>query len=200
MGQFQRVNNVLPEAVRVLMLVTRVCDDLRIPYLVGGSMASALYGVPRSTLDADIVADIELEQVHEFISALGADFYADDEMIRGAIEHRSSFNLIHLEAMFKVDVFIPKDRSFDRMQFNRRVEHVFAIEPDQKAFFTSAEDIILAKLDWYRLGNEVSDRHWRDILGVLKVQAGRLNMDYLHHWAAELNVADLLQRALKESE
>ena len=131
---------------------------------------------------------------------LGADFYADDEMIRGAIEHRSSFNLIHLEAMFKVDVFIPKDRSFDRMQFNHRVEHVFAIEPDQKAFFTSAEDIILAKLDWYRLGNEVSDRQWRDILGVLKVQAGRLNMDYLHHWAAELNVADLLQRALKESE
>lgn len=199
MGRFQGVNSVLPEAVRVLMLVTRVCEDLRIPYLVGGSMASALYGVARSTLDADIVADIGLEQVHEFVAALDADFYADDEMIRGAIEHRSSFNLIHLETMFKVDVFIPKDRPFDRMQFDRRVEQVFSIEPEQKVFITSAEDIILAKLDWYRLGNEISDRQWRDILGVLKVQAGRLDMDHLHQWAAELNVADLLQRALKES-
>jgi hypothetical protein len=191
---------MLPESISALMLVVTVFERLRIPYLVGGSMASALYGVARSTLDADIVADIRLDQVSELVAALGADFYADDEMIRGAIERRASFNLIHLKTMFKVDVFVRKDRPFDRIQFQRRVEQLFATNPEQKAFMTTAEDIILAKLEWYRLGNEVSDRQWRDILGVLKVQAGRLDLDYLHHWAVELKVADLLQRVLKESE
>ena len=71
-------------------------------------------------------------------------------------------------------------------------------ESERKGYVASAEDIILAKLEWYRLGGEVSDRQWRDILGVLKVQAGRVDLDYLRHWAAELKVDDLLQRALKE--
>jgi len=191
---------VLPESVSVMMLVVNVFERLQIPYLIGGSMASALYGVARSTLDADMVAEIHLEQVGVLVKTLGNDFYADDEMIRDAIHHHSSFNLIHLTTIFKVDVFIRKERPFDRIQFQRRVEQLFATNPEQKAFMTTAEDIILAKLEWYRIGNEISDRQWRDILGILKVQAGRLDLDYLNYWAIELNVADLLQRALKESE
>jgi hypothetical protein len=199
MGLFQERNSMLPESVHVLMLVTKAFENLRIPYLVGGSIASALYGVARSTLDVDIVAEIRLEQVGELVAELGADFYTDDEMICGAIKHQSSFNLIHLKTIFKVDVFIRKDRPFDRMQFERRIEQVFATEPEQKAFITTAEDIILAKLEWYHLGGEVSDRQWRDILGVLKVQAGQLDKDYLSQWASELNIADLLDKALKET-
>lgn len=191
---------MLPESVSVLMLVVDIFERLQIPYLIGGSMASALYGVTRSTLDADMVADLHQEQVGALAKALGDDFYADEEMIRDAILHLSSFNLIHLKTMFKVDVFIRKERPFDRVQFERRIEQVFATNPVQKAFMTTAEDIILAKLEWYRMGSEVSDRHWRDILGILKVQAGRLDLNYLSQWASELKVADLLQRALKESE
>lgn len=190
---------MLPEFINVLMSVIEVFERLQIPYLVGGSLASALHGVARSTLDADIVADIHAEQVGALIEALGDDFYADDEMILGAIQHRSSFNLIHLETMFKVDVFIRKERPFDRVQFERRLEQVFAANPERKAFITSAEDIILVKLEGYRLGGEVSDRQWRDILGVLNVQAGCLDLDYLKRWADELKVLDLLRRALKES-
>jgi hypothetical protein len=191
---------MLPEAVGVLMLVVEAFDHLHIPYFIGGSMASALYGVTRSTIDADMVAEVKPEQVRFLVEALGEVFYADEEMILDAISQGSSFNLIHLKTMFKVDVFVRKDRPFDRIQFQRRVEQVFAVDPEQKAFIATAEDTILAKLEWYRLGGEVSDRQWRDILGVLKVQAGRLDLDYLHEWAVELGVADLLQQAIKESQ
>ena len=190
---------MLPEAVGVMMLVVEAFDRLHIPYLIGGSMASALHGVTRSTIDADMVAEIELEQARPLIEILRNDFYADEEMILDAVLHRSSFNLIHLKTMFKVDVFVRKERPFDQAQFQRREEQVFSIETDQKAFVASAEDTILAKLEWYRLGGEVSDRQWRDILGVFKVQAGRLDLGYLQKWAAELKVTDLLQKALRES-
>jgi hypothetical protein len=191
---------MLPESVSVIMLVVNTFEHLDIPYLIGGSMASALYGVARSTLDADLVAEIQQEQVGSLVKSLGNDFYADDEMIRDAIHHCSSFNLIHLKTMFKVDVFLRKERSFDRVQFQRKVEQMFSDNPEQKAFMATAEDIILAKLEWYRMGGELSDRQWRDILGVLKVQAGRLDLDYLSQWATELKVSDLLQQAMKESE
>jgi len=191
---------MLPEAVNVLMLVVEAFDRLHIPYLIGGSMASALHGVTRSTIDADLVAAIMPEQAHTVVQVLSGDFYVDEETILDAILHQSSFNLIHLKTMFKVDVFIRKDRPFDQAQFQRREEQLFTVDPDQKAFVATAEDIILAKLEWYRQGGEVSDRQWRDILGVLKVQAGRLDLDYLQKWAVELGVADLLKRALKESE
>ena len=191
---------MLPEAVNVLMLVVEAFDRLHIPYLIGGSMASALHGVTRSTIDADLVAAIMPEQAHTVVQVLSGDFYVDEETILDAILHQSSFNLIHLKTMFKVDVFIRKDRPFDQAQFQRREEQLFTVDPDQKAFVATAEDIILAKLEWYRQGGEVSDRQWRDILGVLRVQADRLDQDYLQKWAVELGVADLLKRALKESE
>lgn len=191
---------MLPEAVNVLMLVVEAFDRLHIPYLIGGSMASALHGVTRSTIDADLIAEIKPEQAHAVVQMLGEDFYVDEEMILDAILHKGSFNLIHLKTMFKVDVFIRRDRPFDQAQFQRREEQLFSVDRDQKAFVATAEDTILAKLEWYCLGGEISDRQWRDILGVIKVQEGQLELEYLQKWAVELGVADLLQKALKESE
>ena len=190
---------MLPESVRVMMLVVECFERLRIPYLIGGSVASAWHGVARSTLDTDIVAEIGLDQVDDVHAALKGEFYSSDDMMRDAIRQRSSFNLIHLATMFKVDVFIRKDRPFDQSQFERKAERIVAADPEQRAFLSTAEDTVLAKLEWYRLGGQVSDRQWRDIVGVLKVQAGRLDLDYLARWAQALDVAELLQRALKES-
>jgi hypothetical protein len=183
-----------------MMIVVDAFERLNIPYLIGGSMASTLYGVARSTIDADLVADMNPEQVEPLVTVLGEEFYSDSDMIRDAIHHQSSFNLIHLSTAFKVDVFILKRRPFDRVQFQRRIYWVITKDPERKAYTATAEDTILSKLEWFRMGDEVSDRQWRDILGVLKVQAGRLDPDYLRQWAAELGVADLLQKAIKEAE
>ena len=191
---------MLPEVIQVIMLVVEAFDRLQTRYFISGSVASALHGVTRSTIDADLVAEIEPNQVSELINLLGAGFYADEEMILDAIRHRSSFNFVHLNTMYKVDVFLRKERPFEDAQFRRREEQVFSTEPDQKAFVATAEDTILAKLEWYRMGGEVSDRQWRDILGVLKVQADRLDRDYLQEWALELGVSDLLEKAQKEAE
>jgi hypothetical protein len=187
------------ESTRVTLLVTQTLERLGIPYAVGGSLASSLHGVMRSTLDVDIVADMRVEHIQPLFAALSKEFYADDEMMKDAIEHHSSFNLIHYETAFKVDIFIRKTRLFDQIQLERRRSSVIATDPEESIYITSPEDTILSKLEWYRMGGEVSDRQWRDILGVLKTQAGGLDLDYLRKWAIELKVADLLDRALKES-
>jgi hypothetical protein len=100
---------------------------------------------------------------------------------------------------FKVDIFVRKPRPFDTKQLERRRASVIATDPEQTIYVTSSEDVILSKLEWYRMGGEVSDRQWRDVLGVLKTRAGELELDYLRKWAKELNVGDLLERALKEA-
>lgn len=191
---------MLGETTRITLLVTQTLERLGIPYAVGGSLASSLYGVMRATLDVDIVADMRLEHVAPLVTALSQEFYADADMMRGAIEHHSSFNLIHYETAFKVDIFIQKPRSFDHMQLRRRIQSVITNDPSQSIYVTSPEDTILAKLEWYRLGDEVSERQWRDVLGVMKVRAGDLDLVYLRRWADELQVVDLLERALQEAQ
>ncbi len=186
------------DASRITLLVTQTLEQIGIPYAVGGSFASSLHGVMRSTLDVDIVADMQIEHIQPLVATLSKEFYADDEMIKGAIEHQSSFNLIHYETSFKIDIFIRKSRRFDEMQLQRRKLSIIATDPEESVYITSPEDTILAKLEWYRMGGEVSDRQWRDILGVLKTQQGQLDLAYLRKWAGELKVSDLLERALKE--
>lgn len=187
------------EPIAVTMMVIDVLDTLGAPYAIGGSLASALHGVMRATMDADLVADLRPEHAEPLAQALGNAFYADVEMIRDAIRRHGSFNLIHLETMFKVDVFVAKPRAFDRSQLARRQLHLLSEDPEHHAYVTSAEDIVLSKLEWYRMGSEVSDRQWSDVLGVLKVQGSRLDRDYIHRMAVELGVADLLERAFEEA-
>jgi hypothetical protein len=190
---------MINEPVQATMLVINALDELGVPYVIGGSLASAVHGVMRATMDTDIVADLHANHARPLVDALSAVFYADEEMIRDAIEHHSSFNLIHLETMFKVDVFIPKDREFDQLQLSRRTAQVISTDPQEVAFVASAEDTILAKLEWYRMGGEFSDRQWRDILGVIKVQSENLDLPYLRKWAGQLGVPDLLEKALEQS-
>lgn len=188
------------DITRILLLVTQTFDHIGIPYAVGGSLASSLYGIMRATLDVDIVADMRREHIEPLVAAISQEFYADAGMIHGAIEHHGSFNLVHYETAFKVDVFIRKTRAFDRLQLERRRFLVIATDPERGIFVASPEDTILAKLEWFRLGGEVSNQQWRDILGVMEARPGELGLDYLRQWANELGVSDLLERALREAD
>lgn len=185
------------EPVEVTLKVTDVFENLFVPYLIGGSLASMLYGMVRTTQDSDIIAEMRPEHIQPFVSALRDDFYIDEEMIAESIQRNSSFNIIHRETMFKVDIFIPRQRPFLQSQLTRAKRQTFSFETDVSAKFASPEDTILSKLEWYRLGGEVSERQWRDVLGVLKTRAGELDLDYLRSWAKELKVEDLLERALE---
>ena len=112
---------------------------------------------------------------------------------------RRSFNLIHLETMFKIDVFVSKDRPFDREAARRApAQAIDQSAATPRVNLASAEDTVLAKLEWFRRGGETSERQWWDIVGVLRVNPNA-DAGYLHHWAAELGVADLLERALAQA-
>jgi hypothetical protein len=187
---------MLPEPIAVTVLVTRVFEKLNIQYLIGGSLASTVYGMVRTTQDVDIIADMQLQHTQPFITALQGDFYMDHVMIADSIQHKSSFNSIHRKTMFKVDVFIPSNNPFQQSQFTRTQKLIILNEPEVRANFASPEDTILSKLEWFRKGGEVSERQWRDVLGIFKVRAGALDLDYMRKWARELDVIDLLEKAL----
>ena len=190
---------MLSEPIAVTLLVIEALQALDVPYLIGGSLASAVHGVARATLDTDLLADLRSEHAEPLAQALGETFYVDVEAIQDAIRRRRSFNVIHLETMFKVDVFVRKRRPYDQAQFKRCQPQVIATDPQCTAYVASAEDTVLTKLEWYRMGGEVSDRQWRDVLGVLKVQGERLDLAYLRRWAAALGVAVLLEQALVQA-
>ena len=188
---------MLSEPIRVTLKVISAFERLGIPYLIGGSLASAVYGMVRATMDADLVAEIEPSQVSSLVDLLNDEFYIDAYMILDAILHYSSFNLIHFETMFKVDVFILKQSPFDRSQMERRIHQSVGDSPDEQAYFCTAEDIILAKLEWFRAGGELSERQWRDILGVINLQEDRLDYEYLQKWAGILGIQDLYIKAIQ---
>ena len=188
-----------PDPLAATLTVVHILESLRIPYLITGSLASALHGLARSSMDADLVADLRMEHAEPLVRELGEAFYVDLHAVREAIRRRSRFNAIHLEGAFKVDVFVCRDRPFDHVQLERRALYEVSPEAAAAAHFASPEDLVLSKLELYRLGHESSARQWGDVLGVMKVQGETLDLCYLQRWAAELGVAELLERPLKES-
>ena len=188
----------VPDILAAITPIVEALEELGIPYHIGGSVASSLYGLPRLTIDADLVADIRMEHVRPLVRQLETDYYIDEDMIRDAIRRQSSFNVIHQDTILKVDIFIPKSRLFDQEELYR-VQQEVLLEGTRPFNVASPEGTILNKLEWYRMGGEVSDRQWNDILGVLKVQGTSLDMAYLQRWAANLNVTDLLERALVDA-
>jgi hypothetical protein len=190
----------LADIVLATSPVADAFEFLGISYYIGGSVASSIHGIARATLDIDLVASLKASHIRPLVQWLTQGYYIDEAMLRDALQRQSCFNLVHLETMLKLDVYVLGDRPFDQESFGRRRLDTLEDEEGSRCFYVgSPEDILLHKLEWFRLGGEVSERQWGDVQGVLKVQAKLLDREYLERWAKEVGIADLLQRALIEA-
>lgn len=187
------------DIIKALSRVIDCFDRLGISYYIGGSVASSAYGMARATMDVDLVASIEMSQVEHLVSSLEAHYYISAEMIRDAIRRCASFNLIHLETMIKIDVFILKDQPYNSQAMARRRSDTLDEASSCKFYLSSPEDAVLSKLQWYQIGGRVSEQQWKDVIGVLKVQRDKLDLEYLKYWASRLNLSDLLNRSLDDA-
>lgn len=176
-----------------LEIVLNHLEECAIPYMITGSFASNIHGVPRVTHDADIVIKTDLPNLIRFIDKLGDDFYADSETAREEFAGNRMFNIIHLPTGFKIDLIFRKKRSFSKEEFLRRQKNQFL---GQFRWFTTAEDIILAKLEWAKMSE--SERQFSDAVNVAKIHCKTIDHRYLLRWARELSVEKLLQKLFSE--
>lgn len=200
--KFAEVPTMNAEALENLPVIRHVMGTFRrlnISCALGGSWASSLQGEARMTNDADVTSEPFAGKELAFAQSFDSDYYLNLDTIQGAVRNRSSFNIIHVPSGFKVDVFVRKDRPFEQSVLARRIALPAPDAPEETIDVVTAEDVILLKLEWFRLGGEVSDRQWGDVLGVLRVQGTRLDATYLDHWAGELGVSDLLAKARAEA-
>lgn len=183
-------------AIEVLLRTVTLLDRLEIPYVVGGSFASSLFGEARSTADVDLAVVLSSSDVASFVDAVSDTFFVAESHVADAVHQHGSFNLIDLRSPYKVDVFVLGEDLLDRRQIERRQRVDIG---DREVWVTSPEDQVLRKLTWYRLGGEVSERQWRDVVSILAIHGDRVDLDDLDRTAARLGLTDLLERAREDA-
>ena len=172
----------------LLKKIVEALENLRIPYLVTGSVAAMAYGEPRLTNDIDIVADINEKNIPGLIDSFPPDeFYLSADMIRQAIIHRGQFNIIHPVSGLKVDIFVKRDTPFEHSRF-RRIRRIQPAESYQ-ANFAAPEDIIIKKMEFYQKGS--SEKHLRDITGILKISGPEIDYAYITEWSKNLGLTEI---------
>jgi hypothetical protein len=178
----------------LLRYVTGVLEKLSLRYFVTGSVVAIFFGEPRFTNDIDVVVDLKPERIQEFCAEFPqADFYLSEEAVRRAVRQHSQFNIIHPASGLKVDVMIPSASPFNSVRFSRAARIKPA--PDYDAVFSSPEDVILKKMEYYREGG--SDKHLRDIAGILKISADLIDRPYIADWAARLELSEIWDSVLR---
>jgi len=180
---------------RAFLDLTRYLDQLSLPYVVGGSFASSTFGIPRSTLNVDLVVDLTPDQAFQLATITASDFAVDPDHARQAVASNRSFNLLHMTAVYKFDIFPATFFLHGAQQISRRIfVEGTALAQAELVPILSAEDVLLAKLAWYRLGGETSDRQWSDLQGIWQMQQDNLDRLYLQSWAKKMKTTDLLER------
>jgi hypothetical protein len=170
--------------LEVLQRVTAALDRAGIAYMLTGSFASVYYGSPRSTQDIDLVIAANPTQLRAFIGGLpSGEYYTDLDAALEAHKRMSLFNIIDLKSGWKIDLIIRKTRPFSQAEFGRRQLLGMQGIP---LFITSAEDVILSKLEWSKLAQ--SQRQIEDAAGILRIRADSLDRSYLDNWVRELGL------------
>jgi nucleotidyltransferase AbiEii toxin of type IV toxin-antitoxin system len=177
----------------LLQMVATVLDGLGVPYLVVGSTASTIYGEPRFTNDVDVVLDLRPDQVDAFCAAFPSpEFYLSQAAVESAVRKRFQFNIIHPSSGFKVDCILATNDPFDESRFRRRLR--IPSGGANEISVATAEDVIIKKLEYFRLGE--SEKHIRDIMGILRQQGSRVDCDYIAHWAGLKGLTDIWDAVL----
>ncbi len=196
--------SVEPKAIDTMLAATTIFERLGIPYCVGGSMASSIFGEDRSTRDVDVLIQLRGRHMQGLFNALEGAFYVQYQDIAEAVSRapsyrdqptqRATFNAVYQPTLYKVDVFVSSDRPFEKSQLFRRQRQIVGLNGEQ-AYTASPEDTILAKLEWFEMSNRQLDRQWSDVRAILEVQR-QLDLRYLRTWAAQLGVGALLEKAI----
>jgi hypothetical protein len=164
-----------------------VLEHLEIEYMVVGSFASMAYGEPRSTLDIDIVIDVTEEQLERLCDAFPEnDFYVSRDAARAALRQRSQFNVIRPDTGNKIDFMITREDAWSREEMSGRRR--LNLLPGREGFAARAEDVIIGKLIYYKEGG--SDKHLRDVAGILKTNRSTVDLAYVERWVSELELAE----------
>lgn len=199
---------IMPTPVDPLALALRLgvtLDAQAIPYVIVGSVAAVVHGEYRTTRDINVVLNLAPGNVCGLVDALRDDFTFLPSDITDALvrlpearvdaAQRASFCAYDKTTGFQIDVYLSSGRPFEVAQFQRAQTVDIPAEPGGTLRVASAEDTVLAKLEWYKLAP--SDRQWRDVQAILRVQDDLIDVTYLRQWARELGVAELLEWALK---
>lgn len=187
------------DLIDALAPVVEALRKLGIRHYVGGSIASSFHGATRSTMDVDLVAELGEQKISDFVRCFGDQFYLSEAAIRDAVKHRSCFNLIHLPTSFKIDIFVKRERPFDDESMRRATVERLGQKEMVEVPIATAEDIIISKLEWFRLTNETSERQWDDVSRLLKLLGDDVDDLYLRRAAEMVRVEDLLERMIQET-
>jgi predicted nucleotidyltransferase len=180
-----------PELLRKM---ATTLEKLGVPYAVVGSTASTAYGEARLTNDIDIVLDLQLGDVDRFCNEFpDPEFYLSRRAVESAVQRRFQFNIIHPTSGLKVDCILAGNNEFDRNQLARAIR-VARKDAGYTVQFASPEDVILKKMEYFRLGQ--SEKHTRDICGILKEQGDRIDRDYIRQWAEKMDLTEIWEAIL----
>lgn len=181
-----------------LLRIAELLEELAIPYHVGGSVASSAHGMYRASADIDFVIDPTAEQLEALATRLDGEFYVSRSAIAEALAERGKFNAIHEATSFKIDFFLKGHAPFDAEELRGSIRLAIGDGAGRTVLIKSPEDTMLRKLDWFRRGGEASERQWNDVLAMLTAGRGRFDEAHLDHWADELGVSHMLERARRQ--
>ncbi|WP_419863296.1 hypothetical protein [Candidatus Poriferisodalis sp.] len=189
----------MTDPIALALRVAAILDEHDVSYALGGSLASSMFGEPRGTIDIDMAIRLEQRQLADLVNTLEVEFYVPVEAARQAVEQSTSFNLIDDDGL-KVDLFVLGDTTLDQHQLEHRQRILVTEDPPQYLWVSAPASQVLRKLEWYQAGGSVSERQWRDVVGILRAQRSTLDLANLKHTAQAIGLGELLDTALRNAE